>query len=87
LLLDLHGSTVTTGFILPCDRRAIHASAILTVYDERYIIMVFDEGTTDVAASFHLAHVASVTNKNSGNICQLELQLGLIFPVICDIFS
>jgi hypothetical protein len=54
-------STFTTGFILPHYRRAIHALEILTSYDERYIIMVFDEGTTDVAASFNLAHVAFVT--------------------------
>jgi hypothetical protein len=85
--LGLLGSTFTTGFILPHDISAIHALAILTSYDERYIIMIFDEGTMDAAASFHLAHVAFATNKNSVNICQLELQLRLIFPLIRDNFT
>jgi len=48
--------------------------------------MVYDEGSTDVATLFHWIYVAVIVCWNSGNLHVLELQLGLVVPINCNMF-
>ena len=48
--------------------------------------MVCGEGSTDVATLFHWIYVAVIVCWNSGNLCILEPQFGLVVPVNCNMF-